>query len=117
MAVHATSNAIIATTDERDAVLYGPEDRIGEVLPLLGALAEPAIVGEVHEKVDIILRGLPGGGGEGVFKANERGQFDLAGERGITDSDDVVGGVEGVISSGGGLIDFKGDRTGTGRPA
>jgi len=64
------------------------------VLPLLGTVAEPAVVREVDEEIEVILRGLAGDGGEGVFKANEDGGLGgVAGRGGGADGNDFIGGV------------------------
>lgn len=46
--IEPAGDAIVAAAEQGNAIFRGAQCRAGEVLPLRGALAEPAVVGEVH---------------------------------------------------------------------
>jgi len=50
MSIGPAGQAVVGATHDRDAILDGAEDGGGGVLPLRGAFAKPAVVGEVHQK-------------------------------------------------------------------
>src|SRR5882724_10899116 len=46
MSIRPAGQAVVGATNERDAILDGAKNGGGGVLPLRGAFAEPAVVGE-----------------------------------------------------------------------
>ena len=70
MAVDQAGHTVVAATEQGESIFHGPEYAVGHVLPLLCALAKPAVVGEVDEKVIVILCRITRAAGEGVFKTN-----------------------------------------------
>ena len=79
VAVNAAGHAVVGAAEQGQAVFDGAENRIGHVLPLLGTVAEPAVIGEVDEEIQVVLRRRAGHAGERVFKADQRGRFGFVG--------------------------------------
>jgi len=70
--IDPAGDAVVAGTYERHAVLDGAEHGVGEVLPLLGAFAKPAVVGQVDHQVGVVVDVLAGAMGETILEADER---------------------------------------------
>ena len=74
-----TRHAVVGAAEQGEPIFHSAKNRIGQVLPLFGAFAEPAVIGEVNEKIHIVLRRIARRAGECVFKADEWCDFMMAG--------------------------------------
>jgi hypothetical protein len=69
--IYPAGNAIVAASYERNSVFNSPRNRTHFVLPLFGALAEPAVVGQVYQKARAAPGGFPRRLRKHVFKTNQ----------------------------------------------
>lgn len=69
--IDPAGEAVVGATDERGAVFNRPENRRGRVLPLGGAFAKPSVVGQVEEKISVLLDVVADEMRERVFKTDE----------------------------------------------
>ena len=75
--VHPARQAVVRAADERQAVLHCAEERARGVLPLGRALAEPAVVGQVHQEISVVVGVFAGEVREDVLETNQHGGLDV----------------------------------------
>jgi len=74
--INPAGDAVVGAADERQIIFHRAKDGIGHVLPLLGALPEPAIVGQVYQKIRVITCRVACEFREDILKTNQRRSFD-----------------------------------------
>ena len=68
--VNVARHTVVGAAEQGQAVFNGAESGVGHVLPLFGTVAEPAVIREVDQKIQVVLRRRAGHAGEGILKAN-----------------------------------------------
>ena len=53
--IDPAGQAVVRATDERPAVFNRAEDGVCGMLPLRGAFAEPAVVGQVQKEIRVVV--------------------------------------------------------------
>ena len=72
MRINQAGDAVVGAADERQVVFDGAENGGGSVLPLLGTLAKPSVIGQVNQKISVVVRCIPAKFCEHIFKTDER---------------------------------------------
>src|ERR1051325_9561432 len=74
--VYPAGESVVGTSDERQPVFYGTEGGGRGVLPLRGALVEPAIVGQVQDEICLVVHRGAGQVRKDIFEANQDRSFE-----------------------------------------
>jgi len=82
MRINPAGESVVAAAQERDVVFHSAEHGGGRVLPLLGAFAKPAVVGQVYEKIRVVIHVFADELRERVLEAYQRRGLDSSVGRG-----------------------------------
>ena len=74
--INPAGHAVVAAAEQGNAVLHGAECSTRGVLPLRSALAEPAVVREVHEKIGVVVHVFADEMGKRVLETDQWGKPD-----------------------------------------
>src|SRR6185369_15730182 len=66
--IDPAADSVVGATHQGQAVFHGAKRGAARVLPLRGAFAEPAVVGDVYEKVHVLGRMLAGVLGKNILE-------------------------------------------------
>src|SRR2546429_173924 len=73
--IDPTGQTVVRAADQRQAVFHRAKDRVGRLLPLRGSFAEPTVVGEVQQKINVVIRALARQTGNDILETDQHAKL------------------------------------------